>query len=175
MLKQTSQALLAALQENKVAIGKGRSALYPIINTLLIPHVDQENMAQRVVGRAYWMAANSNDRQLFMQEFTKVVVRTYATALISYSDEKMKFSPLRAAVGDKTQLEVNSQISQGNGSSIALTYRLILKGQEWKLFDFSVDGVSLVQNYQSQFADVLAKKGFSGLLSQLLRHNKEGG
>lgn len=173
MLKQTTTEMLSALKKNKADIQHNRDTLYNIVNKVLIPHMDQDSMAQQVVGRQYWANASSEDRQLFIQEFVKVVVRTYSAALTSYSDQEVKFSPLREEVGNKTQLEVKSQILEGSGSPVELNYRLILTAGEWKVRDFSVDGVSLVQNYHSQFAEVLAKKGFSGLLKQLSERNNQ--
>jgi phospholipid transport system substrate-binding protein len=175
MLKQTTSEMLSVLKENKADIQHNRDALYRIVNKVLVPHIDQDSMAQQVVGREYWANASTEDRQLFIQEFLKVIVRTYSAALTSYSNQEVKFSPLREEVGDKTHLEVKSQIVESTGSPVEINYRLVLAGEgQWKVRDFSVDGVSLVQNYHSQFAQALAQKGFSGLLKELSERNNQG-
>lgn len=175
MLKQATNEMLIALKTNRADIRHNQGALYKVVNEIIIPHVDKDSMAQQVVGREYWGTASDTDRQLFMQEFVKVVVRTYSAAMVSYSDQQIKFSPLREAVDGKTRLEVYSKIVQSNGPAVELSYRLALLGQEWKVRDFSVDGVSLVQNYRSQFSEVLAQKGFVGLLEQLRSRNRQSG
>ena len=172
MLKQITNEMLEALRVNKADILHNQDKLYAIVNKILMPHIDQNSMAQQVVGREYWANANSADRQLFIREFVKVVVRTYSAALTSYSDQRIKFSPLREEVGGKASVEVKSQIVQNNSPEVELNYRLGLLGGRWKVRDFSVDGVSLVQNYHSQFSEVLAQKGFAGLLRQLANNNR---
>ena len=175
MLKQATDEMLIALKTNKADIRHNQSALYRVVKEVIIPHVDENSMAQQVVGREYWANASNAERQLFMQEFIKVVIRTYSAAMVSYSDQQVKFSPLREAVDGKTHLEVHSQIVQGNAPAVEVVYRLVLLGQQWKVRDFSVDGISLVQNYRSQFSEVLAQKGFAGLLEQLSSRNKKSG
>lgn len=175
MLRQATGEMLSALKTNRADIRHNQSALYRVVNEIIIPHVDENSMAQQVVGREYWATASNADRQLFMKEFVKVVVRTYSAAMVSYSDQQIKFSPLREALDGKNHVEVYSQIVQSNGPAIELNYRLALFGEQWKVRDFSVDGVSLVQNYRSQFSEVLAQKGFAGLLQQLSSRNRQSG
>lgn len=175
MLRQATGEMLSALKTNRADIRHNQSALYRVVNEIIIPHVDENSMAQQVVGPEYWATASNADRQLFMQEFVKVVVRTYSAAMVSYSDQQIKFSPLREALDGKNHVEVYSQIVQSNGPAIELNYRLALFGEQWKVRDFSVDGVSLVQNYRSQFSEVLAQKGFAGLLQQLSSRNRQSG
>lgn len=172
MLKQTSDRLLHALNQHDAEIRRNHDALYRIVQQVLVPRVDKEGMARLVVGRAYWNAATSAQKANFIEEFTHLVVRTYAVALTSYDQQQVRFFPLRQDIAGKQRLQVNTLVIKPGAPSIPVNYRLVKRGSEWKVYDFSVDGVSFVHNYRSQFAPVLSSQGFSGLLTQLISHNK---
>jgi phospholipid transport system substrate-binding protein len=130
-------------------------------------------MARLVVGRHYWQRATVDQRHAFIHEFTRLVVRTYAVALASYNQQQVKFLPLREQVANQRRLQINTLVIKPGAPSIPVTYRLVKRGNVWKIYDFSVDGVSFIHNYRSQFSGVLASGGFAGLLAQFASHNKE--
>ncbi|MDF3054741.1 MAG: mlaC [Gammaproteobacteria bacterium] len=166
MLQNATDQMLNALEKTT---NKNPKALYGLVQRILLPHVDLDNMSQQILGNA-WQNASPAQKTAFKQEFTYFVTRTYSTALASYSNQKVRYLPIRGGVkGDHVQ--VNSLIDQNSGQSIAVNYRLSLSGGEWKVYDFSVEGVSIVNNYRSQFSSVLRTKGLDGLIAQLKSHN----
>jgi phospholipid transport system substrate-binding protein len=167
MLQNTSNQLLGDLAKTTQ---RNDTILHNLVKRILIPHIDLNRMSALVVGK-YWSAASDAQRSQFEEEFTHFVTRTYSNALSSYSNEKVRFFPIRGGVkGDHA--EVKSAIDQTNGESVAVSYRLILSGGEWKVYDFSVEGVSIVENYRSQFAEVLRSNGLTGLIQRLKQQNQ---
>jgi phospholipid transport system substrate-binding protein len=69
-------------------------------------------------------------------------------------------------------LTVRSVIIRRSGQRIKVDYNVVRSGDSWKVYDFSIENVSMVQSYRSQFSDVLAQQGMSGLLQRLKTHNK---
>ena len=133
-----------------------------------LPHADLDLMSEQVLGR-YWAQASPEQRSEFKNQFTYFITRTYSTALSSYSNQTIKFYPIRGGVsGNKVQ--VNSAITTSHGN-VSVSYRLALINDQWKVYDFSVEGVSLVENYRSQFADILRTQGMAGLLDRLKSRN----
>jgi len=167
MLQGLSNQLLSSLSQ---ITNRNDQALYGLVKKVLLPHVDLNGMSVLVVGK-YWAGATPTQRTQFEQEFTHFVTRTYSSALNSYQNEKVRFFPIRGGVtGNRVQ--VNSAIDQTNGQSVSVSYRLVLLGGSWKVYDFSVEGVSIVENYRSQFADVLRTNGLSGLIQRLQQQNQ---
>ena len=80
--------------------------------------------------------------------------------------------PLRQTRNTKKRIKVDSKIVRANGLEIDVDYRLVLVGGEWKVYDFSVDNISMIISYRSQFADVLAQKGMGGLIQKLQSKSK---
>lgn len=166
MLQTTTNQMLSALKKTE---NRNSQSLYRLVQTILLPHVNLDLMSEQVVGR-YWAQATPAQREEFKKQFTLFVTRTYSTALSSYSNQTVRFLPIRGGVNGN-RVQVNSTIVQENGQNVAVSYRLLSNGNQWKVYDFSVEGVSLVDNYRSQFADILRSQGMAGLVSNLQSRN----
>lgn len=167
MLKQTSQQMLNALNANKTAMNKNPDVIFRIVNSILLPHVDLENMGQRVVGRTYWNQATSAQREQFKRLFTRQVTQTYSTALKAYQNEQVKFYPMRDYKPNAKYAQVQSEILRSNGQTIPMSYSLINENGTWKVYDFTVASVSIVQSYSAQFASTLQEGGLGTLLIKM--------
>jgi phospholipid transport system substrate-binding protein len=131
-------------------------------------------MSRSVLGRDAWSKASPAERQQFTAEFTTLLIRTYGSALSAYNDQTVEFSPLRGSPEGESRVQVESRIVRSDGPSIPLNYRLLRQGGDWKVYDFSVDGVSMIESFRTQFAEQLSQGGgMSQLLQKLKQHNQE--
>lgn len=174
MLQTTANKMTSSLKANNSRIKRDPNYLYTIVRRILLPKVNLEVMSRSVVGRNYWNSANKAQRQQFKKEFTRFVTRTYSAALSSYKDEKIVVHPLRGGVAGRSRVQVYCDIYRSQGPKIPVSYRLLKSGSRWMIYDFSVEGVSMVQSYRSQFASVLSQGGMNRLLKQLKTHNRKG-
>jgi phospholipid transport system substrate-binding protein len=171
MLQSTSSQMIAELNADKATLKSNPNQVFDIVHRILLPHADMSYMAKSVVGRAAWNSASSSDQQAFIQQFTELLIRTYASALASYTNQTVEFSPIRGGWEGQNQIQVQSRILQPGGPDVPMTYRLLLENQSWKLVDFSVDNVSLVENFRAQFANDLNQGGLANLTAKLKQHN----
>lgn len=172
VLDSAATQMMNNLEANKSKL-KNENVIYNIVNRVLLPHIDLDRMSMAVVGRQYWTNANPAQRSEFINQFTHLVTSTYAAALASYDDDKVKFYPLRGDYNNSKTVTVRSVIIRKNGQKIAVDYNVVKSGDSWKVYDFSIENVSMVQSYRSQFADVLSRQGMPGLLQQLKSHNRK--
>lgn len=172
MMQNIANQTLSYLQRNKSHLHGDPQLIHRIVNRVLVPHIDADRMGGAVVGRHYWKNATSTQRAEFIKQFKYSVISTYANALASYDDDKVRFYPLRAGYTGKKLVQIRSVIIRKNGRSIPITYDLVLTGGQWKVCDFSIEGISMVQSYRSQFASVLARGGLPALIQQLVIHNR---
>lgn len=166
MLKSTSDNIINTLEVNKAALAGNPQIIYSAVKKFLLPQVDVMGMSRSVLGRSAWNKASKSERNAFAKSFTDLVIRTYASPLAQYSNETVKFLPIRGTV-DKRFIRVNSVIIRSNGKNIPLSYSLVSKKGQWKIYDLSVEGVSLLQSFRSQFAQVLQNSDMQSLLSQM--------
>jgi phospholipid transport system substrate-binding protein len=174
MLKSVADQMIQALKQNKATLKAKPSFVYSLANRIVVPNADLDEMAKRVLPPQTWNHANSAQRKEFKREFTQLLVRTYATALADYTDQTVQFYPIRGGYQGKTTVQVNSKIVRSDGPSIPVNYRLTLKGSGWKLFDISVEGISLLESFRSQFADKLSQGNIEQLIKDLKIHNTRG-
>jgi phospholipid transport system substrate-binding protein len=172
VLNNAANQMLSSLAENKSRLHKGDGIIYSIVNRVLLPYIDLDRMGMAVVGRQYWTAATPAQKNEFIKQFTHLVTSTYAAALASYNDDKVQFFPLRTDYNNSKILTIRSVIIRRTGQRIEVDYNVIRDGDTWKVYDFSIENVSMVQSYRSQFSDVLAKQGMPGLLKRLQSHNQ---
>ena len=166
MLEQTANGIIATLKENKSSLKSNPDIIYKAVETHLLPIVDVGGMSRSVLGRQAWMKASEAQRAQFSKEFTRLVIRTYSSPLAQYSDETVQFLPPRGSLNARF-LRVNSVIVRSEGQNIPLTYSLVSKNGQWKIYDISVEGVSLLQSFKSQFAQALQNSSIDALIKQM--------
>jgi phospholipid transport system substrate-binding protein len=129
---------------------------------------DYGEMAKRSLG-GQWDKLDERQRQEFVDLFTEFVTATYMEKIHAYSGEEVTFLNERL---DGTYAEVKS-IMVGKKTEIPISYRLLLKGDDWKAYDVIVDGISLVRNYREQFTTILRSSSYEHLLQILREKNTQ--
>jgi phospholipid transport system substrate-binding protein len=173
MLQGASNQMISALKQNQATIKSNPTLVENLARQILLPHMDVPTMARLALGRDAWSKATPAQQQQFTTQFTTLMIRTYSTALASYTNQTVQYNPVRGSYTN--QVQVDSKILQQGGPAIPVSYKLVLRGNQWLVYDFSVDGISLVQSFRSQFAQALNQGGMPGLLSTLSAHNASKG
>jgi len=171
LLQNIADQMIASLKSNKANLKTNPSLVYSLTYKIIVPHADLDEMSKRVLPAQTWNGATSAQKSQFKKEFTTLLVRTYASALADYTDQSVRFFPVRGGYQGKNAVRVDSQIVRTDGPSINMNYRLLLKGSEWRLYDMTVEGVSLLESFRSQFSDQLGRGNMSDLISNLKQHN----
>lgn len=170
MLKSTADSIVKVLQSNQSKLKQDKSIIYNAVSQYLLPNVDVYGMSRSVLGRKAWRDASKSQRRAFADQFTQLVIRTYASPLAEYNQETIKFLPLRGGY-NKRFISVKSLIIRQAGNTIPLTYSLVNKKGRWKIYDINVEGVSLLQSYRSQFSEQLRRVSMDDLIKQMKTHN----
>lgn len=170
VIEQTTQAMLAQLKADRKQLKAHPGRLYALVSDIVLPHFDFVHMAHWVMGRGNWAQMSRAQKTQFVLAFRTLLVRTYGTALLQYTNQKIRFLPLR---DDPAQgyVVVRSQVMEGNGRTIGIFYSLYNRRGEWLVYDISIDGISLLTNYRSSFNDEINRYGIKGLIARLEQHN----
>lgn len=165
LLQYIANNMIAGLKENQATLKSKPQVVYSLAYRYVVPHASLDEMSKRVLPPRVWNSATPSQRQQFQSLFTKTVIRTYASALTNYKDQTIRFFPVRG--GGAGSVEVRSQIISSSRQPINVTYRLIQTGGGWKVYDMSVEGVSMLSSFRAQFADILSKGDMNSLLTRL--------
>lgn len=170
MLREVSTNVLQALQQHKNP--KDLKGIYSLVDRYILPYVDFNEMSEWVAGRTIWNKASEQTRKEFISVFQVLVVRTYATALNSYTNEKVEFSKQPIDL-TKARVQISSTIVRHGKENIKLDYRLVKKDNKWYVYDIIIEGVSILQGFQAQFSDEIRQQGLQKVIVQIQEHNKE--
>lgn len=110
-----------------------------------------------------WNNRTPKERKEFKELFKRLLENSYASKIESYSDEKINY--IDEVVKGEYAL-VKTEIVRNDGT-IGVDYKLILDSGEWMVYDFVIEGVSLIRNYRSQFTKIIRKESFDALVQRL--------
>jgi phospholipid transport system substrate-binding protein len=171
MLENSAINIVTTLKDHKPELKQNHKIIYQAVQRYLLPNVDVNGMSRSVLGRQAWSKATTAEKEEFKQVFTELVIRTYANPLAEYTDEQVKFLPYRSQV-DAQFARVNSVIIRSNGQNIPLSYSLVCINNQWKIYDLSVEGVSLLQSFRSQFGQALQGSSMHELIAEMRKNSK---
>jgi len=121
--------------------------------------IDLQVLSQRVVSR-YWKKASLEQKKEFIGLFTQVVVNTYFTLLNEYNNEEVEY--LKENIKKGKYAKITTYIVMKD-KKIPVTFKLILRKDLWRIYDFSAEGVSMVSTYINDYKSTLKKGGLANL------------
>lgn len=172
LVKKASDDMLKALKDNEAELQENPEKIYELVEAILMPHFDFEKMSKLALGKN-WRSANAEQRDRFVEEFRLLLIRTYSTAMLEYTDEVINMLPFRDDLSRK-RVTVPMEVVQKGGPSIGMSLSLYQNKQDdWKVYDVKIDGISLVTNYRSSFANEIRSGGMDKLIEDLAERNQK--
>ena len=169
LVQDTTEQMLSTLKAKQQELKKDNSLIYDMVNEIVVPHFDFISMSKWVLGKN-WRVADKDQKLRFAVAFRTLMVRTYAVALLEYTEQEIRFLPLRDDVS-KGDVTVKTEVIEKGKAPIAIQYSLHQRGDSWKVYDIAVDGVSLIANYRTSFASDIKQSGLDALIERLEKHN----
>jgi phospholipid transport system substrate-binding protein len=170
LIRQTSTIVMAEIRANMDTYKSDPQKVYKLVDEQVLPHFNFAAMADLALGQNM-DRVSAEQRSAIVAEFRLLLVRTYSSALVEYSDQEPIYLPM-----DGTEAEgmvtVKTSYNQPGEFPIQIDYSLRLGDDGWKVFDVSVDEISLVTNYRSSFARAIKKGGVDGLIKTLQSRNQ---
>ena len=170
LVKKTADKVLAKVQANRKALENDTSKIFALVEDYVLPHFNFTKMSRSVLGK-HWHRAKPAQQKAFIKQFQMLLVRTYAVALLNYSNQAIQYLPFRMKDGAKVSV-VKTRVTDGNSPPLPIDYLLHRTKQgEWKVVDVKIDGISLVSNYRTSFSQQIRRQGVAGLVKQLEARN----
>ncbi|MBC8554544.1 MAG: ABC transporter substrate-binding protein [Candidatus Brocadiales bacterium] len=166
LLKTSVNKVFTVLSDEELTIDQKKSKVIEITN----PVFGFSLMAKLSLGKAHWSQFNDKQRVEFIDLFTELFQDFYVDKLDLFSDEKVIFQP--ATIEGKKKVQIPTVLIS-KGTEYSMLYKMFKTKNSWKIYDFEVEGVSILQTYRSQYHHVLKKGGIDGLLSKMRGKNRE--
>jgi phospholipid transport system substrate-binding protein len=134
------------------------------LRELIEPRFDFTEMARQALGR-HWRSLRPDQRQDFADVFKSFMETAYLSRIGDYSGQRVEFVKQSSLGAGYAQ--VNSNIVQTGKAPIPVNYLLEQTDGNWRVYDVTVDNISIIQNYRNQFNRVINENGFEKLLADL--------
>jgi phospholipid transport system substrate-binding protein len=170
IVKSAVEGTVTAMKADPQARGGDMKKITELVQTRFVPATNFQRTTRIAVGKAWATATPDQQKQLY-EQFTLLLVHTYAASLaqLRTQDVQFRFQPANITADSKDVVVQSHVISNGGDDSI--DYRLEKGANGWKIYDINMMGAWLIQVYQTQFQEQLAKGGIDGLIKFLTDHN----
>jgi phospholipid transport system substrate-binding protein len=146
-------------------LAERRGAIRKIANEIF----DFNEIAKRSMAR-HWQPLTEAQRQEFIALFADLLERSYISKIELYGGEKIQYTNERQ---DGDYSIVSTKIVTKNGTDVPVDYRMARRGPDrWMVYDVSIEGVSLVANYRTQFNKIIQTSSFNELINKL-KHKQD--
>lgn len=179
LLQEVSEQMIERLEAEREAIRSEPKRLFEVVAEVLEPRVDLPLMARMVLG-VHSRRAEPAQLERFEAAFRDLLVRFYTSALLNEPDklddllanpdDLIAFKPARI---DGDRAVVRGQVHLPEGQDVPVMFRMHHRGEQWMVYDVTIEGVSLVTNYRNSFSREIKKAGLEGLVERLEERNNE--
>jgi len=172
-MQQLSNELLDVVRKDPAVKAGDMQKLANLVDVRVLPNVNFQRMTDSAVGPA-WRQASPEQQKRLQEEFKLLLMRSYSGALSQVKDNSsIVVKPLRQGSNDN-EMVVRSEI-RGGAEPIPIDYRLEKTADSdsgWRIYNFNILGIWLVDNYRTQFSQEINAKGIDGLIATLSERNK---
>jgi len=162
-IKATTDKILGVVRDPALKGAAKEKERRALIRKAVDERFDWNEMARRSLAR-HWEGRTEDEKKEFVPLYADLVDRAYMSKVEGYSGEKVKYE---GETVDGDYATVNVRIMTQKGQEISVEYRLRKKGNDWLIYDVSIEGVSLVNNYRTQFNSIISQSSYASLVKQL--------
>jgi phospholipid transport system substrate-binding protein len=170
LIEKVSQDLLREIDANRAALNADPAKLRALVDRVVLPSFDADYSARLVLGK-YWRTATAQQRQRFVDAFIQSMMRKYGNALLEFTADRLVILPFK---GDPAadRATVRTEVKRDNGTPVPVNYSLHATPKGWKAWDVTIEGISYVKNFRTDFGAEIEAKGLDAVIERL---EAEGG
>lgn len=170
VVRDAANAALKALHaRSKEELAKP-AVVHKLVSEYVLPAVDIQASARLVLGR-YWRTATPAQRAAFVKQFKELLIRTYSKSLSEFPDSTIRYLANRDTSNGRFAT-VHTQVLPPGHEPITVDYSLFKVGAQWKIYDVTISGLSLVQSYRSTFSEEIQQTSLEALIQRLTKQNE---
>jgi phospholipid transport system substrate-binding protein len=163
-VRETVDAVLAVLQDKSLQGEENTEKRRAKMRQAVFQRFGFEEMAQRALGQ-YWPKRTPAEKKEFVTLFSDLLERSYITKIESYTGEQQVLYTKESI--DKDYASVRTEIVVKRDANVEVVYQLLRRDGNWQVYDVVIEGVSLVNNYRTQFNNVISRESYEALVKKL--------
>ncbi|MCF2949419.1 ABC transporter substrate-binding protein [Paraglaciecola aquimarina] len=173
LLEKVTNTTFQRIESEQQDIQSNPNHLKGIIEQELMPHIDHQFAAFKVLGNQF-RAVPKKQIPEYVAEFKQYLISNFATALASYGGQQLIFEPVKN-VENLKNLTIKAIIREAGHPDINLHFKLRKnnKTQEWKTYDLVAEGISLLSSKRTEFASVIRQQGIQAVIDIMKDKNNQ--
>jgi len=116
----------------------------------------------------HWRAATPDQRTRFVEAFYRVLLKQYAARVLDFERDQLRILPSRAPAKGSIA-KVQTEVTLEDGTPTRVDYVMRRSGEDWKVFDVYVEGVSYVVSYREEFNTEITNTSLEATIERLER------
>lgn len=165
VVESVAKQVLADLDRNRETYRKDPALLRQMIDKYMLVNFDTEYAAKAVLAKS-WRTATEQQRKDFVEAFYQSLLQSYGNSLLEFTADRLKILPYQGKPDD-TVATVRSEIRRDNGTKVPVNYTLRRTEAGWKAWDVTIEGVSYVKSFRTDFGTEIEQKGLDAVIKRL--------
>jgi phospholipid transport system substrate-binding protein len=162
-VKETVDEVINILNNKELKKPQNRKQRSAKIREVVNNRFDFAEMAKRSLG-IYWRQRTPEEQKEFVTLFSDLLEDTYIRKIERYEHEKVTYV---GEAMDGPYATVKTLIITTKEVEIPVNYKIFRSGSKWEVYDIIVEGVSLVNNYRTQFYQIMGSGSYADLVKKL--------
>jgi phospholipid transport system substrate-binding protein len=173
LIDTVAHQVLKELDARRAEMRKDPKKIRKLVDDLLLPHFDTEYSARQVLGQ-HWRTATPEQRSRFIEAFYQSLLQNYGEALLDFTPDRLKIFPYKEDTSDPSRATVRTEVRRDNGSRVPVNYTLHKLDTGWKAWDVTIEGISYVKSFRTDFASEIDQKGLDAVITRLESQQASG-
>ncbi len=165
VIESLAHQVLADLDKNREKYRKDFAQLRQMVDKYMLTSFDAEYAAQLVLAKN-WRTATDDQRKQFIEAFYQSLLQSYGTSLLDFTEDRIKIFPYQGKLTDSVAT-VRSEIRRKNGNVMSVNYLLRMTDTGWKVYDVTIEGVSYVKSFRTDFGTEIDQNGLDAVIKRL--------
>lgn len=171
IIKDTAERLLKTLDADRDGYRKNPERVKQLVDDLLLPHFDTDYSARLVLAK-HWRTATPAQRKRFVDAFYQRMLRNYGSALAEFTADRLTVLPFKGDLASG-QATVRTEIRRDDGTRVPVNYSVRGTPQGWKAWDVTIEGISYVKNFRTDFGAEIEQKGLEAVIQRIEAENQK--
>jgi len=165
LVSKVAKDILQDLDANRPAYRKDPKKIRELVDKTMLPYFDTNYAAQLVLAK-YWRTATDPQKKRFIEAFYRSMLQNYGEALLDFTPDRLKVLPFQGKE-DAEQVTVKSEVRRDNGQRVPVNYSLRKTPDGWKAYDVTIEGISYLKSFRTDFGADIQQKGLDSLIERL--------
>jgi phospholipid transport system substrate-binding protein len=172
LVKSVASHVIQELDAHRAEMRKDPQKIRKLVDSYFLPYFDTEYAAKLVLGKN-WRSATPAQRTRFVEAFYQSLLQNYGEALLDFTPDRLVIQPYHGDAAE-TSATVRTEVRRDNGSRVPVNFSLHKTDAGWKAFDVTIEGISYVKSFRTDFGTEIEQKGLDAVILRLETQQASG-